>query len=96
MIVCAGGHQDPDTPELPGPADIREQIDATQVRQIVMNLIQNAIDALKGREDAEIVVWAGVEDVTGNTTLKVPLARSNSPSWPGSSKRARSPATTAC
>ncbi len=32
------------------------------IQQIVMNLLQNAIDALRGQENAEIVLWAGIED----------------------------------
>ena len=35
---------------------------AGHIQQIVMNLLQNAIDALKGREDAEIVLSTEIEN----------------------------------
>ncbi|MDX8355487.1 sensor histidine kinase [Cognatiyoonia sp. IB215182] len=39
------------------------------IQQIVMNLVQNAIDALKGRDDATIVVSTSVENGNGVLTV---------------------------
>jgi two-component system, cell cycle sensor histidine kinase and response regulator CckA len=44
---------------------VKVEVDATQLRQVVMNLVTNAADACVGLRDAVVVIATGVLDVEG-------------------------------